>query len=267
MEFLTPAEAHFQKAMALHRGETDNGLSRAQLNHYDEMLHRLRTDKTQLSEIQGNSRKAEYKKNVIPNYQGWIDGVLEAQNGLADEVFVTLIIWHLDAGLYAKALDMAAYALAFNLPLPDDYNRTLATTLIDEICDRSLQVRASGKQDETVATLDELLRLAQLTANQDMPDGARAKLYKVIGFALKDDEKRQVDALEYLQQAILLDKDVGVKKDIEQLLRATAKKDDSPSNDDIEAPKPKSTSKTTPKKATTAAKPKTTTRSTKAAKS
>lgn len=263
MDFLTPAEGHFQKAMALHRGETDSGLSKAQRNHYDEMLHRLRTDKSQLSDIQGNSRKAEYKKGVIPHYQGWIDGVLEAQNGIADEVFVTLMIWHLDVGLYAKALNMAEYALAYNLPLPDDYNRTLGTTLVDEMCDWFLQVRASGKLDETVATLDELITLERLTANQDMPDGARAKLYKVIGFALKDDEKRQADALNYLQQAILLDKDVGVKKDIEQLLRATAKQDDSPSNDDVEVSKPK----TAPKKTTTAAKPKTTTRSTKAAKS
>ncbi|EFE55494.1 hypothetical protein PROVRETT_05783, partial [Providencia rettgeri DSM 1131] len=54
----------------------------------------------------------------------------------------------------------------------------------------------------------------------------RAKLYKVIGLTLKNDDKQQALALEYLQKAILIDKDIGVKKEIEQLLRAVRKQED-----------------------------------------
>lgn len=62
------------------------------------------------------------------------------------------------------------------------------------------------------ASLDDLLSLERITAQSDMPDGARAKLYKVIGLTLKNDDKQQALALEYLQKAILIDKDIGVKK-------------------------------------------------------
>lgn len=231
MEHLTPAQKHWQKTMAERRGEDDTERSYAELSAYENMLHRLRADKSQLSNIQGNDRKAEYKMSVLPNYQSWIDGVLESKTGVADEVFITTMIWCIDAGLYAEALKMADYAIQFNLPLPDTYNRTLATVVVDEICDWSLTVKASGKQDEVIASLDDLLELERITAQSDMPDGARAKLFKVIGLTLKEDEKQKAAALDYLQRAILADKDVGVKKEIEQLLRALSKQDKTPSED------------------------------------
>lgn len=226
MEHLTPAQQHWQKVMASRRGESNGEMSRADMTAYENILHRLRADQSQLSNIQGNDRKAAYKREILPNYQGWIEGVLENKTGIADEVFTRTLVWHIDAGLYADALKMAEYAIQFNLPLPDNYNRTLATVLVDEICDWSLAVKASGKEDEVTASLDELLVLERITEQSDMPDGARAKLYKVIGLTLKGDEKQQALALEYLQKAILIDKDIGVKKEIEQLLRALRKQDD-----------------------------------------
>ena len=226
MEHLTPAQQHWQRVMASRRGESNGEMSRADMTAYENILHRLRADQSQLSNIQGNDRKAAYKRKVLPNYRGWIEGVLESQSGVSDEVFTRTLVWHIDAGLYSEALKMAEYAIQFNLPLPDNYNRTLATVLVDEICDWSLAVKASGKDDEVTASLEELLALEQITEQSDMPDGARAKLYKVIGLTLKGDEKQQTLALEYLQKAILTDKDIGVKKEIEQLLRAVNKKEE-----------------------------------------
>ncbi|WP_195848022.1 phage terminase small subunit [Providencia sp. wls1950] len=226
MEHLTPAQQHWQKVMASRRGGASAEMSRADMTAYENILHRLRADQAQLSNIQGNDRKAAYKHKVLPNYRGWIEGVLESQSGVADEVFTRTLVWHIDAGLYTEALHMAEYAIQFNLPLPDNYNRTLATVLVDEICDWSLAVKASGKEDEVTASLDDLLKLERITAQSDMPDGARAKLYKVIGLTLKNDDKQQALALEYLQKAILIDKDIGVKKEIEQLLRAVRKQED-----------------------------------------
>ena len=226
MEHLTPAQQHWQKVMASRRGGVPAEMSRADMTAYENILHRLRADQAQLSNIQGNDRKAAYKRKVLPNYRGWIEGVLESQSGVADEVFTRTLVWHIDAGLYTEALHMAEYAIQFKLPLPDNYNRTLATVLVDEICDWSLAVKASGKEDEVTASLADLLSLERITAQSDMPDGARAKLYKVIGLTLKNDDKQQALALEYLQKAILIDKDIGVKKEIEQLLRAVRKQED-----------------------------------------
>lgn len=268
MEHLTPAQKHWQKTMAERRGENETERTHAELSAYENMLHRLRADKSQLSNIQGNDRKAEYKMSVLPNYQAWIDGVLESKTGVADEVFITTMIWFIDAGLYAEALKMADYAIQFNLPLPDNYNRTLATVIVDEICDWSLTVKASGKQDEVIASLNELIELERITAQSDMPDGARAKLYKVIGLTLKEDEKQKAAALDYLQRAILADKDVGVKKDIEQLLRALSKQDKTSSEDKKEEDKTPIKEKPAAKKGKTPAAAKgTKTSSKKAAKS
>ncbi len=263
MEHLTPAQKHWQKVMAARRGDSEVTLSRAEMTAYENMLHRLRADKSQLSQIQGNERKAECKREMLPNYRGWVEGVLEGQTGVADEVFITILIWNIDTGFYADALQMAEYAIKFNLPLPDNYNRTLATVLVDEICDWSLAVKASGRQGEVSASLDELFDLERVTAQSDMPDGARAKLYKVIGLVLKEDAKQQAQSLDYLQRAILLDKDIGVKKDIEQLMRALSKQDDKPSENQT----PPVVQKDDVKKSTTEPKKKTTTSSPKAAKS
>lgn len=232
MEHLTPAQQHWQRVMAARRGESDDGLSIADLTAYENMLHRLRADQSQLSHIQGNDRKAKYKLAALPNYHGWIDGVLASQPGMADEVFTTVMIWQIDVGHYAVALQMAEYALKHSLPLPDNYNRTLASVLIDEICDWTLTVMASGKEDEPKASLDVLLELERITEPHDMPNAVRSKLYKTLGQTLKTAEatELQAQALDYLQRAILTDKDAGVKKDIEFLQRALRKQENTQLN-------------------------------------
>ncbi|WP_180355062.1 phage terminase small subunit [Providencia stuartii] len=267
MEHLTPAQQHWQKVMAARRGDDESTLSAIDITAYEQMLHRLRADKSQLSRIQGNERKAEYKREVLPNYRAWIDGVLESQTGIADEVFVNIMIWNIDTHFYADALKMAEYAIKFNLPLPDNYNRTLATVLVDEICDRSLAVKASGREGEVMASLETLFELERITAESDMPDGARAKLYKVIGLTLKDDDKQQEQALDYLQRAILADDGVGVKKEIEQLLRALAKKNNDKLAEQAKAAGVTANVEPKVKKATTAEKKKTTTSNKKVVKS
>nr|WP_282552539.1 phage terminase small subunit [Providencia stuartii] len=74
MEHLTPAQQHWQKVMASRRGGASTEMSRADMTAYENILHRLRADQAQLSNIQGNDRKAAYKRKVLPNYRGWIEG-------------------------------------------------------------------------------------------------------------------------------------------------------------------------------------------------
>ncbi|SLM62829.1 MULTISPECIES: phage terminase small subunit [Dickeya] len=216
---LTPAQRHFQSVSARHRGLSDA------VHHntaYEQQLHRLRLDQSRLHEIQSSQSKALMKRELLPNYQGWIDGALAADTGQADEVLVTMMVWSIDVGDISAALRIGEYVIRHGLPMPDRYKRTAATALVDEICD---PVLAAFKADAARAPLDValLLQLNALTAGADMPDMVRAKLYKSIGYTLRLSSHELTAAREWLQRAIALFDGIGVKRDIEILGRAIKK--------------------------------------------
>lgn len=253
MEQLTPAQKHWRHVMAERRGDeqtTEN------MTAYEQILHRLRHDQTRLSNIQGTEFKVEYKKTILEQYEPWIDGVLSANTGQSDEVFTTLLVWQIDCENYDRALDMADYVLAYNLPLPERYSRTPATMVIDEICDRALTLFAAGVDKEKLISINVLERLNGLTKSYDVPNEVRAKLYKSLAYTLRlnDDINDKSRAVELMQSAVLLHEKVGVKRDIELLQREikkiTVKQDDTPPQEPVIAEKPEP-KKAAVKKATT----------------
>jgi hypothetical protein len=139
-------------------------------------------------------------------------------------VITTLMVWAIDAGDYVLAVRIGRYVMAHGLLMPDRFNRTAATILVDEICDPILvQVKADDSTDVTpyLAVLDEV---ADFTAGSDMPDVVRAKLCKARAFALRNGTtEEQATALALLRQALTLDAGAGVKKEIERLARAVKK--------------------------------------------
>lgn len=258
MEQLTPAQKHWRQVMAERRGDeqtTEN------MTAYEQILHRLRHDQTRLSHIQGTEFKVDYKKTILEQYEPWIDGVLSANTGQSDEVFTTILVWQIDCENYDRALDMADYVLAYNLPLPERYNRTPATMVIDEICDKALTLFAAGVDKEKLIPINVLERLNDLTKSYDVPNEVRAKLYKSLAYTLRlnDDLNDKARAVELMQSALLLHEKVGVKRDIELLQReikkAAGKQDETPPLEPTssEKPEPKKVAakKTTTKKTTT----------------
>jgi hypothetical protein len=139
-------------------------------------------------------------------------------------VIVTLMVWAIDAGDYALAARIGRYVVTHGLLMPDRFNRTAATVLVDEICDPILvQVKADDTTDVTpyLAVLDDV---ADFTAGSDMPDVVRAKLCKARAFALRNGTtEEQATALELLRQALTLDAGAGVKKEIDRLARVVKK--------------------------------------------
>lgn len=255
---LTPAQKHWRQVMAERRGDEHTA---EDMTAYEQILHRLRHDQTRLSHIQGTEFKVEYKKTILEQYEPWIDGVLSANTGQSDEVFTTLLVWQIDCENYDRALDMADYVLAYNLPLPERYNRTPATMVIDEICDRALTLFAAGVSKEKLISINVLQRLCDLTKSYDVPNEVRAKLYKSLAYTLRlnDDINDKSRAVELMQSALLLHEKVGVKRDIELLQReikkATVKQDDAsmqePENSEKPEPKKATVKKVTTKKTTT----------------
>ncbi|PLD37729.1 phage terminase small subunit [Klebsiella pneumoniae] len=220
---LTPAQKHFQKVMAERHGKTDEQSDTARTAH-EQIMHRLRMDQSALKRVQSDQAKAAMKRQLLPHYEGWIEGTLDGDSGRQDEVIVTLMVWAIDAGDYALAVRIGRYVVTHGLLMPDRFNRTAATVLVDEICDPILvQVKADDATDVTpyLAELDEV---ACFTSGCDMPDVVRAKLCKARAFALRNGTtEEQTTALALLRQALTLDAGAGVKKEIERLARVVKK--------------------------------------------
>ncbi|WP_115667070.1 phage terminase small subunit [Klebsiella pneumoniae] len=220
---LTPAQKHFQRVMAERHGKTDEQSDTARTAH-EQIMHRLRMDQSALRRVQSDQAKAAMKRQLLPHYEGWIEGTLDGDSGRQDEVIVTLMVWAIDAGDYALASRIGRYVVTHSLLMPDRFNRTAATVLVDEICDPILvQVKADDTTDVTpyLAVLDEV---AEFTAGSDMPDVVRAKLCKARAFALRNGTtEEQSTALALLRQALTLDAGAGVKKEIERLARVVKK--------------------------------------------
>ncbi|CAN7261492.1 phage terminase small subunit [Variovorax sp. LjRoot84] len=222
----TPAQRSLQRKLAIVASAAAPAGGELQGSAYELMLAQLAEHRRSLKDIQSVERKIEAKRAFLPDYDAWVDGALTGGNGAQDQVLTTVLVWHIDAGNYRRAIQIAQYAVAHQLAPPDQYDRNLGTILIDEFAAAAL----SGKMENTDAR--ELLPQVLFgTERLDAPDQARAKLHKAFGYALlgktspADVEYDKVTtpdaraALEQLQRALVLFDQVGVKKDIERLER------------------------------------------------
>lgn len=215
----SPAKRHYVRANAS-RDATQASESGNMLNAtgYELQLAQLAAHKRQLKELQSIERKIELKRQLLPEYLPYIEGVLESKAGVQDDVLMTIMVWAVDTGELALALRIGEYALANGLQTPDQYSRDTATLLAELYADEAL----GGAPIDA----DNLLSVCELTREHDMPDEVRAKLHKAIGLALAPASLDS--ALEHLQRAVELHDRVGAKKDIERITRAIKNRDKEP---------------------------------------
>ena len=202
---------------------------------YQQLLASLHNDQRALHDIQSVQEKIERKRTMIDTYLPWVNGALDAGaegRAVQDEIVVTMMIWAFDIQNWELALDLAQHVLTHGLALPERYKRTAATLIAEEIAD-------AAKVDPASVELAQLQRASSLTADYDKPDQVKAKLLRAIGLALS----AQADAFDpaaenaaagglpalvdaallHLKEALRFDKNVGVKKQIEQLERQAKK--------------------------------------------
>lgn len=193
---------------------------------YERMLLLLDTHKQQLRNMQSMEARAAHKATLLPQYSAYLAGLVEAGASQQDDVLVTLMLWHFDCAQIGNALALAEVALASKMAMPEQHRRNLATVVVEETADLLLAGKGAETTDEALGYIE----LADnLTTGADMPDPVRAKLLKAEGRALRAVEfeegqaaeaiARDERALAVMKRAVELDKNVGVKKDIEQLER------------------------------------------------
>ncbi|KDE34380.1 terminase [Kosakonia radicincitans UMEnt01/12] len=209
----SPAQRHAMRVSAMLAAQRDN----APLRHataYEQMLVKLAADRRTLKEIHSKERKADKKRELLPFYLPWVTGVLENGTGAQDAILMTVMLWRLDAGDIPGALEIARYALRHNLAMPEPHTRTAPYMLAEEVALAALRARDAGEPVDMAGILETLA----LTRTADMPDEVRARLHKVAGLTLRD-AGQPADAMTHLQRANLLDRNAGVRKDIERLTR------------------------------------------------
>lgn len=221
---LTPAQKHFQKVMAERRGQADEE-SDIQRTAHEQILHRLRMDLSRLSGVQSEETKAEMKKSMLPEYEGWIEGTLDGDNGRQDEVITRLMVWAIDCRDYALALRLGRYVVRHGLTLPDNFNRTAATFLTEEMSKPVLTLAAADADADLSASTAVLDEVAEIVADSDMPDVVRAKLCKARALARRGatDITTKAEALALFREALTRNPNAGVKKEIATLAREVKK--------------------------------------------
>lgn len=221
---LTPAQRHFQRVMAERRGQADEE-SDIQRTAHEQILHRLRMDLSRLSGVQSEETKAEMKKSMLPEYEGWIEGTLDGDSGRQDEVITRLMVWAIDCRDYALAMRLGRYVVRHGLTLPDNFNRTAATFLTEEMSKPLLTLAAADADADLSSGIAVLDEVADIVADSDMPDVVRAKLCKARALARRGatDITTKAEALALFREALTRNSNAGVKKEIATLAREVKK--------------------------------------------
>lgn len=221
---LTPAQRHFQKVMAERRGQADEE-SDIQRTAHEQILHRLRMDLSRLSGVQSEETKAEMKKSMLPEYEGWIEGTLDGDSGRQDEVITRLMVWAIDCRDYVLVMKLGRYVVRHGLTLPDNFNRTAATFLTEEMSKPLLTLAAADADADLSSGIAVLDEVADIVADSDMPDVVRAKLCKARALARRGatDITTKAEALALFREALTRNPNAGVKKEIATLAREVKK--------------------------------------------
>lgn len=217
----SPAQAFRQRVEAKKHSTTESQDS-VKANAYEKQLLQLNEHKAELKAIQSTEKKAEHKIKILPAYLPWITGVLESGSGRQDDVFMTVMVWAIDAGQWDLALQMAAYAIEHKLVMPDQYQRTTGTVIAEEIAD-------AAKANPAAVPLEILQQAMTLTDDVDMHDQVRAKLYKAVGVARTETGDLQGAEHAYTRALELNDK-AGCKKDLEKVQAQLKKAQDNKDN-------------------------------------
>jgi len=207
---LSPARQHRQRVQAEQAARSGGSVRHA--SGYELMLMQLGEDRRRLKGIQSTVKKAEIKIEVLPKYAAWVNGVLAAGAEQQDDVVMFVMLWRIDAGDYAGALEIGRHAVSRGWSMPLG-NRNTQTVLAEEMADAAKNALLA----KTDFDADLLLQTLDVIGELDMPDQSRARLHKSIGWLLT--ENSPAAALNHLTRALQLDEKCGVKKDIEQLTR------------------------------------------------
>lgn len=188
----------------------------------------LEANLRELSDVASIDARRPMKVEFARAFTGWIDGVVEADQPVQDDILLTNMVWALDYGDIDRAVILAEFAIKHGMAMPERYNRSVACWLREEVA--TLAISDPDAVEHAV-----LVQVDELTAEADMHDQAKAKLNKALGrsWAAKaaavdaSDENTPAGAAasyaeqarDHFKRALQLHAKAGVKKDLEAIER------------------------------------------------
>ncbi|VVO66204.1 hypothetical protein PS896_01080 [Pseudomonas fluorescens] len=155
-----PYRRHFVRVSAAIEAAAANPTqTMAGATAYEHQLNQLLQDRLRLKQVQSNQGKAELKRQLLPDYIPYVQGVLEGRKGAQDEVLTTIMVWRIDAEDFSGALDIADYVLKHKLIMPDRFERTTGCLVAEEIASNS----------KTCATAAPTNSVRSMSSLQDSP--------------------------------------------------------------------------------------------------
>jgi len=219
-----PCRRHFQRVTsAIEAAAIAPTQTMAGATAYEHQLNQLLQDRLRLKQVQSNQGKAELKRQLLPAYEPYVQGVLTAGQGAQDEVMTTVMVWRFDAEDFVGGLDIAEYVLKHKMVMPDRFARTLGCLVAEEVATAAFKAQKINESFD----LEILHRSAELTDAEDMPDQARAKLFLAMGRATLEGITEELPGrigqpqagIDLLKKAIALHDACGGKKDLERAER------------------------------------------------
>ncbi len=195
------------KKLAKHQSKAGVVVPHRKATESEKMLAMLNKHREHLSSIKSIAKRNEEKATLLPEYEHYIAGVLEANTGEQDPVIAELMVWCLDAKEYDKAMEVATYVIEHDLAMPRRFEHDAVTVVAREMAQAYLEDEAPGAENLATAIV--------LLEDKDIADKVAAKLYKA--YAVSIEKENPKEALIYYSRAKQLDSRSGVGKAITAL--------------------------------------------------
>ena len=216
------ARRHFEKTTAEIAAAEAGGADLGSLSAYQRLLKNLHDDKVLLKSVSSIADKVHIKKQALPAYQEWIDGITAAGTVQADDrVAATVIVWMIDCGLLDEAMPLADVLIHSGLESADEYSRSMPEIIVEQMAD---QIESGSEiSAENLKTLIEWATAKKEDGLHEinLADVIRAKLLKAAGEKAEAADDNET-ALTLYRQAVGYNDKAGVKKRIEALEKQLA---------------------------------------------
>ena len=216
------ARRHFEKTTAEIAAAEAGGADLGSLSAYQRLLKNLHDDKVLLKSVSSIADKVHIKKQALPAYQEWIDGITAAGTVQADDrIAATVIVWMIDCGLLDEAMPLADVLIHSGLESADEYSRSMPEIIVEQMAD---QIESGSEiSEENLKTLIEWATAKKEDGLHEinLADVIRAKLLKAAGEKAEAADDNET-ALNLYRQAVGYNDKAGVKKRIEALEKQLA---------------------------------------------
>ena len=216
------ARRHFEKTTAEIAAAEAGGADLDNLSAYQRLLKNLHDDKVLLKSVSSIADKVHIKKQALPAYQEWIDGITAAGAVQADDrIAATVIVWMIDCGLLDEAMPLADVLIHSGLESADEYSRSMPEIIVEQMAD---QIESGSEiSAESLKTLIEWATAKKEDGLHEinLADVIRAKLLKAAGEKAEAADDNET-ALTLYRQAVGYNDKAGVKKRSEALEKQLA---------------------------------------------